>query len=28
VAIRRARQRGKWQVADGPDHYVLEGVRE
>jgi nucleoid-associated protein YgaU len=28
VAVRRARQRGKWQMADGPDHYVLEGVRE
>jgi nucleoid-associated protein YgaU len=28
VAIRRAQKRGEWQVADGPDHYVLEGVRE
>lgn len=28
MAIRRAQTRGEWQVADGPDHYVLEGVRE
>ena len=28
VAVRRARKRGEWQVGDGPDQYVLEGVRE
>ncbi|MEE9149279.1 MAG: LysM peptidoglycan-binding domain-containing protein, partial [Candidatus Tectomicrobia bacterium] len=27
AALRRARARGPWQLGDGPDFYVLEGVR-
>ena len=26
-AIRRARTRGPWRMGDGPDYYILEGVR-
>lgn len=27
TAIRRAETRGTWRVGDGPDYYILEGVR-
>jgi nucleoid-associated protein YgaU len=27
TAVRRARTRGPWRIGDGPDRYVLEGVR-
>ena len=28
TAIRRARSRGPWRLGDGPDRYILEGVRQ
>lgn len=27
TAVRRARTRGPWRLGDGPDYYILEGVR-
>jgi nucleoid-associated protein YgaU len=27
TAVRRARTRGPWRIGDGPDNYILEGVR-
>ncbi|MFQ5626314.1 MAG: LysM peptidoglycan-binding domain-containing protein [Methyloligellaceae bacterium] len=27
MAIHRARKRGPWRLGDGPDVYILEGVR-
>jgi nucleoid-associated protein YgaU len=27
VAVHRARTRGPWRLGDGPDYYILEGVR-
>jgi nucleoid-associated protein YgaU len=27
TAIRRARTRGPWRIGDGPDYYILDGVR-
>jgi nucleoid-associated protein YgaU len=27
TAVKRARTRGPWRIGDGPDYYILEGVR-
>ncbi len=27
AAVQRARTRGPWRLGDGPDYYILEGVR-